>query len=163
MTTSPILRNISAAFLLAACVCQAQALDNNKQLLSGGNYQVEGATAGGTATSYTAPGMARQYDADTIPPGLGPSIAALRLPEAGVLSKLRVHVVTVSAPATGTFTLTVLKNGAPTSLKCSVSTSSDCSKNTAVSFSAGDRLSIEVKNTFANSGNVAYTYTMLLD
>lgn len=124
---------------------------------------VQGVDAGGTARIYSAPGLQNAFGLDFPSAGEGPSAGSIRMPEAGKLSKLRVHVVTTSTPASGSLTVTIFKNGNPTNMKCSVTGEGNCNSSNSVNFSAGDRLVVEAMNTFDGSGLLTYTYAMILD
>jgi hypothetical protein len=82
----------------------------------------------------------------------------------GVLSKLWVRVTTATVPTSGNLTVMVRVNGADTALNCTVLGTGQCrTGSTSVNLPGGARLAIRIANTFPDSGNVAYSYTMLLD
>ena len=81
-----------------------------------------------------------------------------------VLSRLFVRLNAASSPESGSFTFTVRVNGAGTALTCTLAQSGQCTAGAAtVNVSTGDRVSIVVSNDFVGSGNMAYTYSLLLD
>ena len=142
--------------LLFSATPAALALNDAMQVLAGGT------SMGANATLYNAPGLGNTYTIDFPGPGLGKEAAALRMP-AGTLSNLRVKVTTQHPPASGKFTLTVLKNGIATALTCQVSGTGNCSVNVNVDYANNDKLAVEAKNNFEEPGSIAYTYTLLFD
>jgi len=141
-------------WLLAAT--PAGALIDSQQLLAGGNSMAEGTTA------FTSPGFANQFCTDCPGPGLGEKSVQLRMP-AGVLSALRLKLTTATAPASGTFSVTVRKNGADTALTCQVTATGACNANGNVTFATNDKLAVRVSNNFTGSGLMGYSYTLLFD
>jgi hypothetical protein len=138
-------------------VTGANALEDTTQLLTGGNS----GSAGGTR--FTAPGLGNTYNADFPGTGLGESAAQIRM-TAGVLSKLRVKVVTEGTQDSGTVTVMVRLNGADTELTCSVGIAGgECGAGgKSITILNGDLLAIRVASTY-NEGFWAYTYTLLYD
>jgi hypothetical protein len=135
----------------------AGAVSNAQQVLMGGNSMAEGSTV------FTAPGLANHYGADFPGPGLGATAAQIRMPAGGIVKILRVKVTTASVPDSGNLTVTVMRNGANTTLACQVSGTGTCNSNVIVNFSVNDRIAIRVSNNFVGSGLMTYTYSLLLD
>jgi hypothetical protein len=84
------------------------------------------------------------------------------MPVAGTASRLRVRV---SSPPVGRYTITLLKNGSATSLRCSIQGAMDdtCSDNAStVSFNAGQTLSWVVEgNAAANPVRIGISTVVL--
>jgi hypothetical protein len=136
----------------------AEALNNRQQLLLGGNSTTQ------NSTRYTSPGFGNQFTADFPSTGLGEAAASARMVGGGVLSSLWVRIYTQTVPSSGSFTVTVRINGAPTTLTCTLFGTGQCQSGAAsVNIANGARLAVEVTNDFVNSGNVTYAYSLLLD
>jgi hypothetical protein len=136
----------------------AGALNNRQQILTGGGSQTQG------GLSWTAPGFSNVFGNDFPSAGAGETAAQLRMSGGGVLSLLWVRVNTATVPTSGNLTVMVRVNGADTTLTCTVLASGQCQSGAAsVTIPNGARLAVRIANTFPDSGNVAYSYTMLLD
>jgi hypothetical protein len=146
-----------AAWFLAAP--PAGALNNRQQILYGGN------TVSPVDTHFTSPGFGNgKLGPDFPATGLGEQSLQLRMSGGGVLSLLWVRLTTATTPSSGSFTVTVRINGADTALTCTLFSSGQCQTGaTTVNIPNGARLSLSVSNNFVGSGNMSYTYTMLLD
>jgi hypothetical protein len=137
----------------------ARAVPDTSQLITGGATTIEGPGV----TRFTAPGFANVLTADFPATGLGEQAAAVRM-TAGTLSKFRASVTTASAPSGGTFTLMVRVNGADTPLTCSVTGTGTCSAGNKVrALNNSAVLAVRIVNDLDGGGNVAFTYSMLLD
>jgi hypothetical protein len=129
---------------------------------AGSRYLLTGGTSGSaSSTRYTAPGLANTYSANFPAAGLGEQAAQIRMRGAR-LSKLRVSVVTENATS-GSVTVTVRVNGAPTVLTCSVGfAGGGCgsSPQAEAVVTNGDRLAVEVVSTL-DQGLWTFTYTVV--
>jgi len=135
----------------------ADALNRERQILSGGFNQGPSATL-----LYTAPGWTTALDANYPNTGDGENAAQLRMP-AGTLSRLRVRVRTQNAPTSGTLTVMVRINGANSTVTCSVSGTGNCNSPNAVAVPNNGRFAIQVNSTLADEGNWTLTYTLEFD
>ena len=136
----------------------AGALNNRQQLLLGGNSTTQ------SSTRYTSPGFGNQFTADFPSTGLGEQAASARMVGGGVLSNFWVRIYTTNVPTSGSFTVTVRINGVATALTCTLFGTGQCQSGAAtVNIANGARLAIEATNDFPDSGNITYSYSLLLD
>ncbi len=84
---------------LAFATPTAFAIDNAKQLLSGG-FRISP-----NSVRYTAPGLGTVFGMDYPATGKGISAASIPMPAGGRLSRLRVHIVTEDEPTSGTMAI----------------------------------------------------------
>ena len=152
-----------AGWLLAAT--PSTAVNDSSQLLSGALI-IDPAVS---TLRYTAPGSSSHNGFNFPAAGLGEIAAGIRM-QAGTVSGLKVKLVTATAPSSGAFVLTVMKNGSDTVLSCSITaaafsgTTGICNAGTPVSFSNNQRLTVEADaSALVGSGQMVVAYTMLLN
>jgi len=148
---------VVAALVAGPGVRAAAALEDGQQLLTGGN------SGSGASTRFTAPGLGNLYGVDFPGTGLGEAAAQIRM-TAGVVSKLRVSIVTEGTQDSGTVTAMVRLNGANTELTCSVGIAGgDCGSG-GKSFAVlnGDQMAVRIVSTY-NEGAWTFTYSLLYD
>lgn len=149
---------VAVAGLVAAAAQPADALDNGKQLLSGGASIAVGSTV------FLAPGVASVYGPNFPKTGQGELAAQIRMQD-GILSLLRVSVRTENVPAGGTMTVMVRINQTDTTLNCQVTAAGFCQTAVNVSevITSSQRLAIRVVNTLVNPGFATVSYTLVYD
>jgi hypothetical protein len=137
-------------------VTPARTLSDTKQILSGGGFATQG------ATMFTAPGIPFAHLAADLG-GKGESAVSIRM-QAGTLSGLKVKVTSQTTPTGGSLAFMVRKNGANTTITCTVSgAASNCQSNNSVVFANDDRLSVRNVNTLTGATTTKFTYTLLFD
>lgn len=135
----------------------AFALDDTKQLLTGGN------SLGGASPVFTAPGLGNIYGLNFPKTNDGERAAQVRMP-AGTLGLFRVQVRTEKVPTSGILKVTVRLNGLNTALGCQVSSTGTCSTGaTTVAVADDDKLAIRVENTLVDPGFTTFSYSMTFD
>lgn len=136
----------------------AFALGDTMQLLSGGG------TFADPGTGFTSPGLVYVYGPNDFGTNKGERAAQLVMP-AGILSALRVRVLTQQNPSSGALTVTVRLNGADTPLTCSTVGTATCHTPPGASANVSNnaRLSVKIANTFVGAGNLSFTYSFLFD
>jgi hypothetical protein len=135
----------------------AEALWDAFQILTGGN------SGSGSGVRYASPGLGNTYNSGFPGAGKGLDAAGVRYP-IGVLSKLRVSVVTEGTATSGDVMLTVFVNGSATALTCTVGKAGgECSDlvNT-VTLAANSKVAIEIDSTL-DQGFWTYTYSLIYD
>jgi hypothetical protein len=133
-----------------------RALVDGSQVLTGGSI-----TNNTGQPLWTSPGNNQTYLLGQFA-NKGFNASQLRMP-AGVLSDLKVRVVTINAATGGTFVLNVLKNNVDTALTCSTTGAGNCQNNGSVTFADNDRLSIRVVDALTGVTNTAFTYTLVFN
>jgi hypothetical protein len=135
----------------------ARTLEDNRQILSGGN------SVGPGAILFSGPGMSNIYNANFPGPGQGEGAAQIRLPP-GELTALRVNVHTENPPTPGgKLNVMVRVNGTNSKLSCSVAGPGDCTSMNTVILPKESRVTIRVTNTLIDAGFVTFTYSMTYD
>ena len=154
----PLLSSLLIAGLLTAFVAQAQffvpippppsaaaAASSSQLLLSSTSLGASSSADRWMAVGYTANGLATA------------DFKSMVFPVAGTITSIRAR--TVTNPASGNWTFTLVKNGSDTALTCQITSASSglCSGSGSIDIAAGDWASIKIDPGAPSAGSIIAT------